>query len=619
MVSSIDPPKQRKKPSYFKTLPDNFTNPSSSVKYISNSRFPTIDPNKRIKTVYELAGFDVYKPNKSKTSNNTSIHNPLFPKPGILHGQRSHSTSNLLKESPAKKHFNQKRNLSEYHLKGENNDYNGNEGFKSQELNNNNNNSIPSPRNIKITKSSLKSQHSRNSSDFKSLNEPIKETEEESIYDSTSFNNSNRSSSISLITNNNSIKEVLPISYESSNSTSFENFQQSTNSIKKNIYDPIDSTDIMNYNQNLNESSIDDEINYQSNEGIETKINELLPENQHLDFNSIKDLNEDEIPIQLNSSPSKIPDIKINDEDLMTPQLQEEERFRNSISSQYSEYSPDRRSNILTPITSSFDQTPGYNNDDNIPIERPISTQSFNNNEEFQEVERHLNNLTLSSNNRLEKMLDSLTSPDLYIDKDDNEFESPLEIKKHYVKNSNSIESQEEKDSLSNKQNDYQLTKKLSNLNQNQSIVFPPGQGPCRNCNLSILTKPIYSKSGELSGQWHKECFKCTTCSQNFNKNISCFVLNDLPYCEIHYHITNNSLCKVCGHGIIGECLENDFGDRYHINCLKCIQCQQLIKGDSYLSINENIYCEPCAIKFTSINDGENNNIERRKTRLYFL
>ncbi|CCH42998.1 Zinc finger protein [Wickerhamomyces ciferrii] len=149
---------------------------------------------------------------------------------------------------------------------------------------------------------------------------------------------------------------------------------------------------------------------------------------------------------------------------------------------------------------------------------------------------------------------------------------------------------------------------------------WPPGEGPCRKCGLEIETKPIYSKSGELSGQWHRECFTCTVCDLKFNKKTTCFVLNDMPYCEYHYHLTNNSLCKVCGEGIVGKCLENDAADRYHVDCLKCTKCSKQITSD-YLSINDKVHCESCALEFTSSSQLgiDNELVERRRTRLFYI
>lgn len=144
---------------------------------------------------------------------------------------------------------------------------------------------------------------------------------------------------------------------------------------------------------------------------------------------------------------------------------------------------------------------------------------------------------------------------------------------------------------------------------------FPPGEGPCRTCHLPIEAKPIYSRNGELSGQWHRNCFKCSLCDIKFNKHTTCFVINDLPYCEYHYHLTNNSLCKICGNGIIGRCLENDIKDRYHVDCLKCFNCNNHIASD-YISVDDVVYCNDCSNEKFNLN---NNVLQRRRTKIYYV
>ncbi|KAH3687431.1 hypothetical protein WICPIJ_001582 [Wickerhamomyces pijperi] len=155
----------------------------------------------------------------------------------------------------------------------------------------------------------------------------------------------------------------------------------------------------------------------------------------------------------------------------------------------------------------------------------------------------------------------------------------------------------------------------------------PPGEGPCRTCGLDIETKPIYSKSGELSGQWHRSCFHCTTCQKLFTREMPCFVHEDLPYCEQHYHEVNNSICKICNFGIIGECMEDDFGTRYHVDCLRCVRCEERILSGGYVCIDEKVYCEKCADDVQNLlrlnpqlqEDGKETKVERRRTRLFYV
>ncbi|AGO12705.1 AaceriADR232Wp [[Ashbya] aceris (nom. inval.)] len=121
---------------------------------------------------------------------------------------------------------------------------------------------------------------------------------------------------------------------------------------------------------------------------------------------------------------------------------------------------------------------------------------------------------------------------------------------------------------------------------------YPPGKGPCRSCGEKIKTKSIYSKrEGELSGQWHRECFRCTVCALKFNKHVPCYILDDVIYCRQHYHEANNSICRVCRDFIEGECLENDKGETFHVSCLTCYLCRRLIQEDYYIYNDELPLC----------------------------
>lgn len=165
----------------------------------------------------------------------------------------------------------------------------------------------------------------------------------------------------------------------------------------------------------------------------------------------------------------------------------------------------------------------------------------------------------------------------------------------------------------------------------------PPGHGPCRSCLQEILPgsrgsqKPIFAILGELSGQWHRGCFRCTyeSCSVVFSREVQCYVFADAPYCQFHYHMVNNTVCEMCATGIEGECIENELLQKWHLHCLRCLKCTRNIKEDYYL-INGDIYCErdggDIIQGVSSIdNDGNyrglnhNDRVERRRTRLLFV
>lgn len=167
-----------------------------------------------------------------------------------------------------------------------------------------------------------------------------------------------------------------------------------------------------------------------------------------------------------------------------------------------------------------------------------------------------------------------------------------------------------------------------------------PGEGPCRHCHNEVkpnakgLEKSIFSKTGELSGQWHRSCFSCfhTKCDIKFNKHVQCYAFKDQAYCHQHYHELNDTICFECKSGIEGECIENELGQKWHLNCLKCEKCCQNINKD-YFVINNLIYCDKDANNIfngqESFNDLNGNvkmgglstsdKIEKRRTRVLFV
>ncbi|CUS24754.1 LAQU0S19e00870g1_1 [Lachancea quebecensis] len=150
---------------------------------------------------------------------------------------------------------------------------------------------------------------------------------------------------------------------------------------------------------------------------------------------------------------------------------------------------------------------------------------------------------------------------------------------------------------------------------------YPPGEGPCRACGLEVTSRRIYSKkANELSGQWHRPCFKCIKCELTFSKKVVCYILDDEPYCQRHFHETNNSICGICQGFIEGKCLENDRDERFHVDCLKCFRCGEFICEDYFLFNNELPLCSNHdieALKLESFGSmGQNNTVSKRRTRI---
>ncbi|KAK4122388.1 hypothetical protein N657DRAFT_502141 [Parathielavia appendiculata] len=122
-----------------------------------------------------------------------------------------------------------------------------------------------------------------------------------------------------------------------------------------------------------------------------------------------------------------------------------------------------------------------------------------------------------------------------------------------------------------------------------------PARGNCKACGLAIKGKSISSADGRLTGRYHKPCFVCSTCREPF-PSATFYVLDDKPYCELHYHRLNGSLCGSCGRGIEGQYLEDASAVKHHVGCFKCGECGMALR-DGYFEVNGKAYCEKDAWK----------------------
>lgn len=245
----------------------------------------------------------------------------------------------------------------------------------------------------------------------------------------------------------------------------------------------------------------------------------------------------------------------------------------------------------------------------------------------------------LSVNNSERKLL-SDTSNDRAIERQINVNESnegievkPLSPKNHLVEEelrSMNFPVQQVSDSVDDNKEEI----------SDDSFKYPSGKGPCRACRKEISPysrgseKAVFSKTGELSGQWHRSCFTCvySGCTVQFSKSIQCYVYDDNAFCHSHYHELNDTLCQRCSKGIEGECVENELHQKWHLHCLTCYQCKCQINKDYYL-INGASYCEEDAAKIIteggSYEDMSGNvktgglttsdKVEKRRTRIMYV
>lgn len=171
--------------------------------------------------------------------------------------------------------------------------------------------------------------------------------------------------------------------------------------------------------------------------------------------------------------------------------------------------------------------------------------------------------------------------------------------------------------------NQFESSTSIASSNNNNSTKFAPGEGPCRKCNAKIFDyeKKIWSKDHQLTGQWHRKCFGCSTCDKKFSKGSSCYVFEDLPYCEEHFHLLNGSLCKQCSRGVEGECMQNDLDEVFHFDCLRCGHCGNTVAGGDYFTYKNEVLCEMDAqiIMNEITSPTEESKMMKRRTRIMYL
>jgi hypothetical protein len=115
-------------------------------------------------------------------------------------------------------------------------------------------------------------------------------------------------------------------------------------------------------------------------------------------------------------------------------------------------------------------------------------------------------------------------------------------------------------------------------------------KGNCRGCSEPIFGKSVKDSSGRLTGRYHKHCFVCKTCSDPF-PTAEFYVFENSPYCELHYHELNGSVCASCHHGIEGQYLETDARTKFHPRCFTCTTCRVVLR-DGYYEFNGQRYCD---------------------------
>uniref|UniRef100_A0A8C3JGE7 Leupaxin n=1 Tax=Calidris pygmaea TaxID=425635 RepID=A0A8C3JGE7_9CHAR len=95
-----------------------------------------------------------------------------------------------------------------------------------------------------------------------------------------------------------------------------------------------------------------------------------------------------------------------------------------------------------------------------------------------------------------------------------------------------------------------------------------------------------------LQGVWHPECFVCAECLSSFGSG-SFFELEGRPYCELHFHQRQGSICHGCGHPVTGRCI-TAAGRKYHPEHFICAYCLGQLQKGTVREHGEKMYCQAC-------------------------
>ncbi|KYO40742.1 leupaxin [Alligator mississippiensis] len=113
----------------------------------------------------------------------------------------------------------------------------------------------------------------------------------------------------------------------------------------------------------------------------------------------------------------------------------------------------------------------------------------------------------------------------------------------------------------------------------------------CKGCDRPVMDNYLSA----LHGVWHPECFVCGDCLSNFTSG-SFFELDGRPYCELHFHQRQGTVCHGCGRPITGRCI-SAMGHKFHPEHFICAYCLMQLKKGTFREHGEKTYCQACYSK----------------------
>lgn len=138
----------------------------------------------------------------------------------------------------------------------------------------------------------------------------------------------------------------------------------------------------------------------------------------------------------------------------------------------------------------------------------------------------------------------------------------------------------------------------------------------CQGCDRPVTDNYLSA----LQGIWHPECFVCAVSGQRAGgdagasvppeavpafpvsfpqeclsgfANGSFFELEGRPYCELHFHQRQGSICHGCGRPVTGRCI-TAAGRKYHPEHFICAYCLGQLQKGTFRERGDKMYCQAC-------------------------
>ncbi|NWT06312.1 LPXN protein, partial [Mionectes macconnelli] len=110
----------------------------------------------------------------------------------------------------------------------------------------------------------------------------------------------------------------------------------------------------------------------------------------------------------------------------------------------------------------------------------------------------------------------------------------------------------------------------------------------CQGCERPVTDNYLSA----LQGVWHPECFVCAECLSGFTGG-SFFELEGRPYCELHFHQRQGTICQGCGRPVTGRCI-TAAGRKYHPEHFVCTYCLGRLQKGTFREYGDKMYCQAC-------------------------